>query len=158
MTFADRLRSIRLERGYTQEQLAGKVGVSRVSIGFYEHDRVPPINVIVKLAEALAVPVQFLIGGPQEDPNIDRYDNAFEVLETAGYSCEPSPWNGRYIISKDDLRVEVHEGEIVEMVESILIAAEDKKTRYIEKRLAAELVCFDEPGPHPDEDPTFEKY
>lgn len=157
MTFADRLRSIRLERGYTQEQLAGKVGVSRVSIGFYEHDRVPPISVIVKLAEALAVPVQYLIGGSQEDPNIDRYDNAFDVLETAGYSCEPLI-NGRYIISKDDLRVEVHEGEIIEMVESILIAAEDRKTRYIERRLAAELGCFDEPGPAPGEDPTFEKY
>ena len=156
MTFADRLRSIRLERGYTQEQLAGKVGVSRVSIGFYEHNRVPPINVIIKLAEALAVPVQYLIGGSQEDPNIERYDNAFEVLESAGYSYEERPL-GRYIISKDDLRVEVHEGDIIEMVESILIAAEDKKIRYIERCLAAELGCFDAPTA-PDENPEFEKY
>lgn len=156
MTFANRLRSIRLERGYTQEQLAGKVGVSRVSIGFYEHDRVPPINVIVKLADALAVPVQYLIGGSQEDPNIDRYDNAFEVLEAAGYSYEEQSL-GRYIISKDDLRVEVHESEIIEMVESILIAAEDRKTRYIERRLAAELGCYDAPA-DPNENPEFEKY
>lgn len=157
MTFSEKLRSIRVERGYTQEQLAGKVGVSRVSIGFYEHDRVPPIKVIRKLAEVLAVPVPYFIGGSQDDPNVDRYNKVFEALERAGYSCEALQ-NGAYTISKDDLFAKVDENELIERIEAILIAAEDMKTRYIEKRLAAELSLLADFGPYSDEDPTFEKY
>ena len=60
--FADRLKSVRIERGYTQEQLADKAGVSRVSIGFYEHGRVPPVDLVIKLADILDVTVGWLCG------------------------------------------------------------------------------------------------
>lgn len=85
LDFANRLREIRRERHLTQEQLGDMVGVSRVSIGFYEHGRVPPVRVIEKLAEALIVPVNYLISGPGTTPVDETRKNLWlELSYTLG--------------------------------------------------------------------------
>lgn len=57
------LRILRLEKKLTQEQLGKMIGVSQQNINSYEnHDVVPELTNLMKLAEYFEVSVDFLIG------------------------------------------------------------------------------------------------
>ena len=61
MAFADRLKEARLQKGYTQEQIALKVGVAKSTYTGYEKGiREPNVNTIGKLMEELNVDANFL--------------------------------------------------------------------------------------------------
>lgn len=61
MAFADRLKEARLKKGYTQEQIALKVGVAKSTYTGYEKgSREPNVNTIGKLMEELNVDANFL--------------------------------------------------------------------------------------------------
>jgi transcriptional regulator with XRE-family HTH domain len=62
-TFGKRLLALRKQRGWSQPQLAKKLGTSGAIIGRYERaEMTPSIEVAGKLADALDVTVDFLIG------------------------------------------------------------------------------------------------
>lgn len=55
-TICKRIRKYRHEAGLTQEDLAEKVGVSRVYIGYVEQGRnTPSLEILGKIAKALKV-------------------------------------------------------------------------------------------------------
>ncbi|WP_432477203.1 helix-turn-helix transcriptional regulator [Nocardioides sp. GXQ0305] len=59
--FGDQVRRLRSEAGWTQEQLAERAGVHRSYLAAVEvGGRNPTLDVIVKLANALHVPVRDL--------------------------------------------------------------------------------------------------
>jgi transcriptional regulator with XRE-family HTH domain len=64
-----RIKRLRVAKGLTQEQLAKKVGVSRVHVANLEstdraaHHRTPSLATLEKLAKALGVPVTALLEG-----------------------------------------------------------------------------------------------
>ena len=61
MAFADRLKEARLKKGYTQEQIAEKVGVAKSTYTGYEKgNREPNVYTIGKLMEELSVDANFL--------------------------------------------------------------------------------------------------
>lgn len=61
MAFADRLKEARLKKGYTQEQIAEKVGVAKSTYTGYEKgNREPNVYTIGKLMEELGVDANFL--------------------------------------------------------------------------------------------------
>lgn len=61
MAFADRLKEARLKKGYTQEQIAEKVGVAKSTYTGYEKgNREPNVYTIGKLLEELSVDANFL--------------------------------------------------------------------------------------------------
>ena len=64
--FGKRLAQLRKSAGYTQEQLASELGISRRRIAYYEAESDhPPANLLADLARVLNVPVeQFLGDGP----------------------------------------------------------------------------------------------
>ncbi len=58
-----RIKKYRNEKGLTQEDLAEKVGVSRVYIGYVEQGRnTPSLEVLEKIAKALKVSLPDLVG------------------------------------------------------------------------------------------------
>ncbi|MBT8364702.1 MAG: helix-turn-helix domain-containing protein [Deltaproteobacteria bacterium] len=62
-TFGQRLCRIRKEKGYTQVQLAEKLGIIQVLISDYERDKLRPYNeMIVRFARALDVSSDELLG------------------------------------------------------------------------------------------------
>lgn len=74
--FASRLKNIRQERGYTQEELAEIANVSVQTIRNYEQDRSQPVaEYLLILAETLDVTANYLLLG-QEDMN--KYTQAIE--------------------------------------------------------------------------------
>lgn len=61
MAFEDRLKEARLKNGYTQEQIAEKIGVAKSTYTGYEKGtREPNVNTIGKLMEELGVDANFL--------------------------------------------------------------------------------------------------
>lgn len=61
--FSRRLRALRKELGFTVEDFANKVDVSKSSIGYYENqNRVPDIITVARMADELNVSVDYLIG------------------------------------------------------------------------------------------------
>ncbi|MVB11166.1 helix-turn-helix protein [Caprobacter fermentans] len=63
MTFPDRLKSLRVERGLSQGQLAKEVGVSKNLICGYESGRHDPTSFnLCCLADALHVSMDYLYG------------------------------------------------------------------------------------------------
>ncbi|MBO5059674.1 MAG: helix-turn-helix transcriptional regulator [Clostridia bacterium] len=63
MQFSDNIRKLRTERGLTQTQLAAILGVNKSIISAYENqDRLPSLNVLVKLSAEFGVPMEQLLG------------------------------------------------------------------------------------------------
>lgn len=57
-----RIKEYRHEKGLTQEDLAEKVGVSRVYVGYVEQGRnTPSIEILGKIAKALRVKLSDLV-------------------------------------------------------------------------------------------------
>jgi len=64
LAFAERLRALRAERGVTQQVLANRAGLSRVSIARIETgEQLPRYRTLVALAGALGLPLDRLLVG-----------------------------------------------------------------------------------------------
>lgn len=61
--FGKRLKELRKEHGYTIEQFADMVGISKSTLGYYENDkRMPDIEILARIANVLNVSADYLIG------------------------------------------------------------------------------------------------
>ena len=61
--FNENLKKIRKERGYTQEELAAKVGVVRQTVSKWEKGlSVPDTDILCKIAEVLDTNINILLG------------------------------------------------------------------------------------------------
>lgn len=66
-TAGARIRAARLERGWTQDDLAAAVGVSRSAVAQWETDRAGQIRAnLTRVAEALEISVEHLLYGEQK--------------------------------------------------------------------------------------------
>ncbi|MDE7364508.1 MAG: helix-turn-helix domain-containing protein [Ruminococcus sp.] len=62
MSLGENLKNIRLERGFTQEQLASVVDVNRVNLAKYENGtKVPSVAVLIEIANALECSIDGLL-------------------------------------------------------------------------------------------------
>ncbi|HEX8644018.1 MAG TPA: helix-turn-helix transcriptional regulator [Allosphingosinicella sp.] len=62
-----RLRVLRAERGWTQEQLSAAIGVSRQAINALETERHDPsLDLAFRIAAAFTVPVEQIFPNPHE--------------------------------------------------------------------------------------------
>ncbi len=69
MSFADKLRHLRKERGWTQDKLAEKLGVHGRQIGKYELGIVVPgAETLVKIAKVLNVSIDYLLLDEETNP------------------------------------------------------------------------------------------
>lgn len=67
-TFGKRILALRKEQGWSQPQLAKKLGTSGAIIGRYERaEMTPSIEVATKLADVFGVTVDYLVGGHDMD-------------------------------------------------------------------------------------------
>ena len=63
MTFAERLRELRLARGYSQQDLANKTGLSKSRISMYELGaREPSLEVLELIGDFFNVDIDYLLG------------------------------------------------------------------------------------------------
>lgn len=68
MSFSERLKKARLEKGYSKSDLAKEINVHYSQIGRYEEKGAQPsADILAKLANALEVTSDFLMNGTSED-------------------------------------------------------------------------------------------
>ncbi len=61
--FGNRLKKLRLQEGYTQQQLANRLGVTKSVVSYYElQERYPSPEVLTKLATIFHVSTDYLLG------------------------------------------------------------------------------------------------
>lgn len=66
----DKIRELRKQRGWTQAQIADKIGVTKSVISFYERqDRAPSPEVLIKFARLFDVSADYLLGIEKVDRN-----------------------------------------------------------------------------------------
>lgn len=68
MSFSERLKKARIEKGYSKSDLAKEINVHYSQIGRYEEKGAQPsADILAKLANALEVTSDFLMNGTSED-------------------------------------------------------------------------------------------
>lgn len=76
----DRIADIRRERGLNQDELAELSTLSRISIARYESGRVEPgAKALARIASALEVPTDVLLGRTEEMPEINDSPKTIEA-------------------------------------------------------------------------------
>ena len=61
--FGNTLKKLRLQEGYTQQQLAEKLGVTKSVISYYElQERYPSPEVLIRMAHIFHVTTDYLLG------------------------------------------------------------------------------------------------
>ena len=80
LTFGDRLREARLQKGLTQEQLAKQIGVAKSTLTGYEKgNREPDVFKIKRILEVLDLDSDYLLGvSRQTRPKEDGLSDTFE--------------------------------------------------------------------------------
>ena len=59
----NRIKELRIKRGYTQQSLGDKINKSKATISSYEKDvQLPPLEVAIDIASALNVSLDYLVG------------------------------------------------------------------------------------------------
>ncbi len=72
-TLAKRLRELRLESNYTQEEIAKKIGLKKASYGAYERSlNTPDAFTLLELAKIFSVTTDYLLGASDEKNAINR--------------------------------------------------------------------------------------
>ena len=67
--FSENLKTLRKQKGMTQEELASRLHVVRQTVSKWEQGRsVPDADLLVRLAEVLETTVAVLLGSPVEEP------------------------------------------------------------------------------------------
>lgn len=95
--FAQRLMKLRKEKGYTQNQLAEKIGVSNKSISRWETgEGFPDITILVPLADALGVSVDHLLRDGLDFHDIQKKD----IEEYLPFVLATIGFIGYYILKK----------------------------------------------------------
>lgn len=63
MSLGENLKTARKERGFTQEQVAKEINVSRVNIAYYENGtKVPSVAVLTAIVDVLECSIDGLLG------------------------------------------------------------------------------------------------
>lgn len=123
------IKDYRKERGWTQEELAQKSGMSKISIGNYERgDRCPTLDNLQKIADALEVPVNCFVDGT-EYRQLVRADVAnytgdgllayLQHLNCNTYSAKENGRRGYYIEMKKESKFIFIDFEILDRIEAM---------------------------------------
>ncbi|WP_423147907.1 helix-turn-helix domain-containing protein [Rubrolithibacter danxiaensis] len=96
INIGERITQLRKAKNWSQDDLAKEIEASRVMIGKYERgDNLPSIEVIVKLAKAFEVSVDFLLGEGMNAAYDKETVKRLDELETL--PAEEKQWVFHYI-------------------------------------------------------------
>ncbi len=135
--FSERLKKSRKEKGMTQSELAAEVGVERSSIGKYETAAIfPSADVLCRIAEALGVTTDYLLGLIDDPIDRDKYER-WESDDLSKYGLMPIE------IKRIPLLGEIACGEPIyasEDRESYVIAGTDIKADFALKAKGDSMI------------------
>lgn len=84
VNFGKRLKALRTKSGYTQKELAQKLGLTKSVISAYENDlRLPSLDILIALSRIFRVTTDYLLGVQKDEKQLDLSglnDEEFNVL------------------------------------------------------------------------------
>ncbi|MBQ6346971.1 MAG: helix-turn-helix transcriptional regulator [Clostridia bacterium] len=87
--FGERLRTLRMDKGFSLQQLAGRIGVSKSMVSFYESgERLPSYDVLFEICRVLDTSVEYMLYGGDNHRLIDvtgLAEDEIEVLSTMAH-------------------------------------------------------------------------
>jgi transcriptional regulator with XRE-family HTH domain len=113
MTFGEKLKKARIEAGYTQNELANKLMVSRAAIAKWESNRgVPDVTNLKAIAEVLSVSIDYLL----DDGSVLDFSVTKKAIELAKYGDNKKLSRLKKIEIKEQIiREEYPDAEIIRL-------------------------------------------
>lgn len=103
--FGKRLKELRKANGYTIEQFAAMVGISKSTLGYYENDkRMPDIEILARIADTLNVNADYLIGRTNTTAQMGRQKT---VCEFTGLSDRAAEYLSEIVEKKDYAKLSI---------------------------------------------------
>lgn len=136
--FGKRLKELRKEHGYTIEQFADMVGISKSTLGYYENDkRMPDIEILARIANVLNVSADYLIGRTNTTA---RKGKLKTVCEFTGLSDSAAEFLAQLVKDKDYEKLSVINHLFQELCEDYeFYSGEDEASSV----LGALFRCFE---------------
>ena len=70
--FGERLRNLRMDRGLSLQQFAGRIGVTKSTVSFYENgERLPSYDVLFEICKTLDISVEYILYGSNNRRFVD---------------------------------------------------------------------------------------
>lgn len=90
IAFGEILRKLRTDKGYSQAQLAKKIGVSSSMVALYETgDRFPSLETLLRVAQFMKVSTDYLLGNTMsKDSYVDVRDLSAEQIQSIEFIIE----------------------------------------------------------------------
>lgn len=132
MTFGDKLREARKNKGYTQEQIAGLLGIAKSTYTGYEKGvREPDLFKIKRLVEVLDVDSSWLLGVDDSPSNITAAEyqaiKKYRALDERGKMAVDSTLAREYEISSRNAAVVSDMASTISAADVALTGAAVKK-------------------------------
>lgn len=103
--FGKRLKELRKANGYTIEQFADMVGISKSTLGYYENDkRMPDIEILARIADTLNVNADYLIGRTNTTAQKGKMKT---VCEFTGLSDSAAEFLAQLVKDKDYAKLSI---------------------------------------------------
>lgn len=136
--FGKRLRELRKENGYTIEQFADMVGISKSTLGYYENDkRMPDIEILARIANVLNVNADYLIGRTNTTAQKGKMKT---VCEFTGLSDSAAEFLAQLVKDKDYEKLSVINHLFQELCEDYEFYSGEDETSSV---LGALFRCFE---------------
>ena len=136
--FGKRLKELRKEHGYTIEQFADMVGISKSTLGYYENDKsMPDIEILARIADTLNVNADLLIGRTNTTAQKGKMKT---VCEFTGLSDSAAEFLAQLVKDKDYEKLSVINHLFQELCEDYeFYSGEDEASSV----LGALFRCFE---------------
>ena len=133
MLFAERLKFYRQRAGYSQTELADRVGISFSTYNKYETKNVEPkIEILIRLADALGIDVNTLVGyRPGGKENLQNYLARLDLVATPidEESMDITSKESRFIVSLPVSEIDRIIRQVEEEADDIVSDAREKFVR-----------------------------
>lgn len=124
--FGKRLKELRKANGYTIEQFAAMVGISKSTLGYYENDkRMPDIEILARIADTLNVNADYLIGRTNTTAQKGRQKT---VCEFTGLSDRAAEYLSEIVEKKDYAKLSIINHLFDELTEDYDFSAMKRRT------------------------------
>jgi len=90
-TLGDRIREYRLKRGFTQSQMAEKLGMTEANFSSYERNKsIPPGDKLNQIADILNVSIDYLLGRTNDPEPQFEFDEDVRAIAREMQKLDPS--------------------------------------------------------------------
>lgn len=90
-TLGERIREYRIKRGFTQNQMAEKLGMTEANFSSYERNRsIPPSEKLNQIANILNVSIDYLLGRTNDPEPHFEFDEEVRAIAREMQSLGPS--------------------------------------------------------------------